>query len=200
MIQQADDYKRQAEKRKDVFEKKLAKATKEKGLLIVNTGTGKGKTTAAFGMGLRVLGHGKRLGVVQFIKGAIESAERQVLSQLPNCDFFVSGEGYTWNVQDFERDSKTASIGWKKAAEMIQSDQYDMIILDELNVVLKHKFIDLDDVIDVCAGRPPNLHLVITGRHAPDRLIECADLVSEIKAIKHPYQEQGVKAQAGVEY
>ncbi|MDP3506354.1 MAG: cob(I)yrinic acid a,c-diamide adenosyltransferase [Candidatus Melainabacteria bacterium] len=196
----AEVHKRQAQKHKQVFEGKLAKATSEKGLLIVNTGTGKGKTTAAFGMGLRVLGHGLKLGVVQFIKGAIATAEREFLGAHTNCDFHTIGEGYTWNTQDLERDKATASKGWHLAEVMIAEGQYQMIILDELNVVLKYKYLDLDDVLKTLNNRPKDLHVVVTGRHAPDELIECADLVSEMKPIKHPYKEQGIKAQRGIEF
>lgn len=196
----AETHKRQAEKHKQVFEQKLARADKEKGLLIVNTGTGKGKTTAAFGMGLRVLGHGMNLGVVQFIKGAIATAEREFLGSQPNCDFHTVGEGYTWNTQDLARDMETAAKGWKLVEDMLDDEKYQMLILDELNVVLKYKYLDTDMVIDRLKARRPDLHVVVTGRHAPEALIEAADLVSEMKPIKHPYKEQGIKAQKGVEF
>ncbi len=195
-----DAHKVMAEKRKEAFEKKVAAATREKGLLIVNTGTGKGKSTAAFGMGLRILGHGMRLGVVQFIKGAYESAERNVLSKHELCDFHTIGDGFTWNTQDRDLDVATAGKAWRQAVAMIESPDYQMVILDELNVVLKYEYIDLEEALSVLGSRRLDLHIVVTGRHAPDRLIDMADLVSEIKAIKHPYREQGVKAQAGVEY
>lgn len=195
-----ETHKRQAEKHKVAFETKLAQATAEKGLLIVNTGTGKGKSTAAFGMGLRVLGHGLKLGVVQFIKGAIATAERQFLGVHENCDFHTVGEGYTWNTQDLERDRAAAAKGWQLAETMITEGHYQMIILDELNVILKYKYLDLDTVLNTLNNRPKDLHVVVTGRHAPQELIDCADLVSEIKPVKHPYKEQGIKAQRGVEF
>ncbi len=195
-----ETHKRQAEKHKAVFEQKLAAATREKGLLIVNTGTGKGKTTAAFGMGLRAIGHGMRLGVVQFIKGALATAERDFLGQNANCEFVTVGDGYTWNTQDLEADMAMAARGWREAVRMIDDPTFDMVILDELNVVLKYKYIALQEVLSVLKNRRPMLHVVITGRNAPDELIAIADLVSEIKAIKHPYREQGIKAQRGVEF
>lgn len=195
-----ETHKRQAQKHKEIFEQKLAAAQIEKGLLIVNTGTGKGKSTAAFGMGLRVLGHGMKLGVVQFIKGALSTGEREFLSRQPNCDFHTVGDGYTWNTQSLESDMATAQKGWVEAVRMIQDLTYHMIILDELNVVLKYKYLNIDEVLNILKTRRPDLHVVITGRHAPQELIDGADLVSEIKPIKHPYREQGVKAQKGVEF
>jgi cob(I)alamin adenosyltransferase len=195
-----DSHKRMTERRKEGFEKKLAAAQNEKGLLIVHTGTGKGKSSAAFGMGLRVVGHGMKLGVVQFIKGALNTAERDLLGNFPNCDFHTMGEGYTWNTQDREADVATASKGWEQAVSMIQSGEYQMVILDELNVVLKYEYLPLEEVLDVLGKRPPMLHVVLTGRHAPEALIEAADLVTEMRLVKHPYREQGVKAQKGVEF
>lgn len=195
-----DDHRRKAQKHKAVFEKKLAAATKEKGLLIVNTGTGKGKSTAAFGMGLRVLGHGMKLGVVQFIKGALATAEREFLGSHPNCVFKTTGEGYSWNTQDFEKDRTNAQKGWQEAVDMIESPEFNMIILDELNVVIKHKYLAINEILPVLCARREDLHIVITGRHACDELIEAADLVSEMKLVKHPYKEQGIKAQKGVEF
>ena len=196
----AESHKRQAQKHKEAFEQKLQAAQKEKGLLIVNTGTGKGKTTAALGMGVRVLGHGMRLGIVQFIKGAIATAERDFLGGHPNCDFKAIGDGYTWNTQDRDKDVATANRAWAEAQRMINDPGYNMVILDELNIILKHEYLSLKDVLATLTTRRPDLHIVITGRHAPQELIDAADLVSEIKPIKHPYREQGIKAQKGVEF
>lgn len=195
-----DSHKRMTQRHKEGFERKKAAATREKGLLIINTGTGKGKSTAAFGMGLRVLGHGMRLGVVQFIKGALDSAERRFLSAQPDCEFHVVGEGYTWNTQDREADVRTARRGWAEAVRMIGDPSFGMVILDELNIVLKYRYLDLEEVLAVLAARREMLHVVVTGRHAPQPLIDLADLVSDIRPVKHPYKEQGVKAQAGVEF
>jgi cob(I)alamin adenosyltransferase len=196
----SETHKRQAEKHKKVFEEKLARAKEEKGLLIVNTGSGKGKSTAAFGMGIRILGHGMKLGVVQFIKGALHSAERDFFASNPNCVFRVMGDGYTWNTQDLEADKKSARAAWEEAVKMIASNDFGMVILDELNIVLRHKYLDLTEILAVLTARNPDLHVVITGRHAPQELMDVADLVSEIKCVKHPYKEQGVKAQKGVEF
>lgn len=195
-----ESHKRMTQRHKEGFEKKKAAAQKEKGLLIVYTGTGKGKSTAAFGMGMRILGHQMKLGVVQFIKGALHSAERQVLGSHPNCDFHVVGAGYTWDTQDRAADMKTAATGWAEAVRMINDPSYDMVILDELNIVLKYQYLDLAEVLDVFGKRREMLHIVVTGRHAPEGLIELADLVSDIRPVKHPYQEQGIKAQKGVEF
>ncbi|WP_046158477.1 cob(I)yrinic acid a,c-diamide adenosyltransferase [Chromobacterium vaccinii] len=193
-------HQRMTEKRKAGFEKKKAAAAGEKGLLIVNTGTGKGKSSAAFGMGLRAVGHGMRLGVVQFIKGALHTAERDLLGGFDNCDFHTMGEGYTWNTQDREADIATARKGWEQALAMLGSDDYDMVILDELNVVLKYEYLPLDEVLAAFAARPAMQHVVVTGRHAPEALLEAADLVTEMRLVKHPYREQGIKAQRGVEF
>ena len=195
-----ESHKRMAQRHKEGFEKKKAAAQKEKGLLIVYTGTGKGKSTAAFGMGMRIIGHGMKLGVVQFIKGALHSAEREVLGGHANCDFHVVGEGYTWNTQDREADVRTAAKGWAEAVRMINDPSYDMVILDELNIVLKYQYLDMAEVLDVFTKRREMLHIVVTGRHASEELIEAADLVSDIRPIKHPYKEQGIKAQKGVEF
>ncbi|MHB1173870.1 MAG: cob(I)yrinic acid a,c-diamide adenosyltransferase [Sulfuriferula sp.] len=195
-----ESHKRMTQRHKEGFEKKKAAAQKEKGLLIVYTGTGKGKSTAAFGMGLRILGHQMKLGVVQFIKGALHSAERQVLGSNPNCDFHVVGAGYTWDTQDRAADMKTAANGWAEAVRMVNDPSYDMVILDELNIVLKYQYLDLAEVFEVFGKRREMLHIVVTGRHAPEGLIELADLVSDIRPVKHPYQEQGIKAQKGVEF
>lgn len=195
-----ESHKRMTQRHKEGFEKKKAAAQKEKGLLIVYTGTGKGKSTAAFGMGMRILGHQMRLGVVQFIKGALHSAERQILGSYPNCDFHVVGAGYTWDTQDRAADMKTAANGWAEAVRMINDPSYDMVILDELNIVLKYQYLGLAEVLEVFGRRREMLHIVVTGRHAPEGLIALADLVSDIRPVKHPYQEQGIKAQKGVEF
>lgn len=193
-------HKRRAQRRKAGFEKKLAAAKIEKGLLIVNTGPGKGKTTAAIGMGIRTLGHGLKLGVVQFIKGALASGEREFLAHLRNCDFYTLGDGYTWNTQDRDADIASARKAWAEAVRMIESPDYHMVILDELNVVLRYHYLDLAEILNVLSSRRKDLHVVVTGRHAPPEIITIADLVSDIRSLKHPYREQGVKAQKGVEY
>ncbi|CAB3752010.1 cob(I)yrinic acid a,c-diamide adenosyltransferase [Paraburkholderia humisilvae] len=195
-----ESHLRMTQRRREGHEKKQAEATLEKGLLIVNTGTGKGKSTAAFGMAVRVLGHGLRLGVVQFIKGALHTAERDFLGGQPNCEFVTMGDGYTWNTQNRDADIATARKGWAEAQRMIESGDYQMVILDELNTVLKYEYLPLDEVLSVLTARPDMLHVVITGRHAPDALVDAADLVTEMRVVKHPYREQHVKAQRGVEF
>ncbi|MGU7839085.1 cob(I)yrinic acid a,c-diamide adenosyltransferase [Burkholderia sp. AW33-5] len=196
----AESHQRMTERRRAGHEKKQAAATQEKGLLIVNTGNGKGKSTAAFGMAVRVLGHGMRLGVVQFIKGALHTSERDFLGAVAQCDFVTMGDGYTWNTQNRDADIATARKGWDEARRMIESDEYRMVILDELNTVLKYEYLPLDEVLATLVGRPDSVHVVVTGRHAPDALIDAADLVTEMRLVKHPYKEQGVKAQPGVEF
>jgi cob(I)alamin adenosyltransferase len=196
----SEAHKRMAEKRNVGYQKKQAKATQEKGLLIVNTGTGKGKSTAAFGMGLRAVGHGMQLGVVQFIKGAMDTAEREIFKRFDNVDFRAMGDGFTWLTQDRERDVATAEKAWAEAERMLADPRYDMIILDELNIILKYGYLDLQRVLGALGNRREMLHVIVTGRHAPEALIEMADLVSDIRPIKHPYKEQGVKAQKGVEF
>ena len=195
-----DSHQRMTQRRREGHEKKQAAATHEKGLLVVNTGNGKGKSTAAFGMAVRVLGHGMKLGVVQFIKGALHTAERDFLGSVAHCDFVTMGDGYTWNTQNRDADIATARKGWDDAKRMIESGEYAMVILDELNTVLKYEYLPIDEVLGVLDARAPHLHVVVTGRHAPDALIEAADLVTEMRLVKHPYREQGVKAQKGVEF
>jgi len=193
-------HKKMAEKRNAGYEKKQAQATHEKGLLIVITGTGKGKTTSALGMGLRAVGHGMRLGVVQFIKGAKETAERRLFDNFANVSWHTIGDGFTWITQDRARDVATAQKAWQQAAQLIEDAQYDMVILDELNTILKYGYIDLDTVLATLGRRHAMQHVIITGRHAPQALIDAADLVSDIRPLKHPYKEQGIKAQRGIEF
>jgi len=194
------DHARLTARRQAGYDRKQARATGEKGLLIVYTGPGKGKTTAAFGMALRAIGHGMTVGVVQFIKGGQDSAERAVLRRFENVDFQTLGEGFTWRTQDRERDMAAAERGWIEAERMMSDPGYDLVILDELNLVLKYRYLDVARVLAAFSARRPALHVVVTGRNAPEALVEQADLVSEIRAVKHPYREQGVKAQRGIEF
>jgi len=196
----AEAHKRMSERRNDAYQSKKERATGTKGLLIVNTGTGKGKSSAAFGMAVRAIAHGMRVGVVQFIKGALPTGERDVLARFPEVRFETMGEGFTWLTQDRERDVAAARRAWDTACEMLRDPAYAMVILDELNVVLRYEYLPLDEVLEVLTKRPPMQHAVVTGRHAHDRLIEAADLVSEVRSIKHPFREQGIQAQPGVEF
>jgi cob(I)alamin adenosyltransferase len=195
-----DAHKRMVEKRNAGYEKKQAKATLEKGLLIVITGPGKGKTTSALGMGLRAISHGMKLGVVQFIKGAKATGERDLLQKFPNVDWFTIGDGFTWITQDRERDVATAQRAWDQAKALIQDPSYEMVILDELNTILRYAYLDVNEVLACVNARHGMQHVIITGRNAPPALIEAADLVSEIHPVKHPYKDQGVKAQRGIEF
>lgn len=185
---------------KTSVDRRIAAAQEEKGLLMVYTGAGKGKTTAALGMALRCLGHGMNVAVVQFIKGAIDTAEERILKSFGNQVVFLRmGEGYTWETQDRERDTRVAQEAWAEVEKFLQDPAYGMVILDELNIAIHHEYVSLDQVLTALARRPPMLHVVITGRGAKPELIEAADLVSEIKMIKHPFRK-GIKAQKGVEY
>ena len=194
------DHARQTARRKAGYERKQARATREKGLLMVFTGPGKGKTTAAFGMALRAIGHGMQVGVVQFIKGGQDSVERAALSRFENVDFQVIGDGFTWLTQNRQQDMATAERAWAEADRMIGDPRYDLVILDELNIVLNYGYLDLARVLATFSNRRPELHIAVTGRNALAALVELADLVSDIRAVKHPYREQGVKAQRGIEF
>jgi cob(I)alamin adenosyltransferase len=177
-----------------------ASKTKEKGLIIVHTGAGKGKSTAAWGLAMRSLGHGLRLGVVQFVKGRRETGERQFLERFPDLvTLKVMGEGFTWETQDRERDIAAARAAWEEAKLMLADPALHMVILDEINIVLRKDYLPLDEVIDGLRAKRPELHVVVTGRNARKELIEAADLVTEMTLVKHPFRE-GVKGQLGVEF
>ncbi|HIE20125.1 MAG TPA: cob(I)yrinic acid a,c-diamide adenosyltransferase [Rhodospirillales bacterium] len=187
-------------KKKAARDKILATKTIEKGLVIVHTGKGKGKSTAAMGLVIRAIGNGMKVGIVQFVKGVWETGERGVLDKFPDLvSIKAMGDGFTWETQDRERDIKAAETAWAASKEMIASGDYKMVILDELNIVLRYDYIPLDDVIETLKSKPKDLHVVITGRNAKDDLIEVADLVTEMTLIKHPFRG-GVKAQVGIEF
>ncbi len=181
-------------------DKLYATKTIEKGLLIVHTGTGKGKSTAAWGLAMRCLGHGLKLGVVQFVKGRRETGERQLLERFPELvTIKVMGEGFTWETQDKKRDVEAAEAAWAETEAMLQDPALHMLILDELNIVLRYDYLPLDRVLEALRDKRPDLHVVVTGRNAKPELIEAADLVTEMTLIKHPFR-QGVKGQRGVEW
>jgi cob(I)alamin adenosyltransferase len=187
-------------KKKAARDKILATKTIEKGLLIVHTGKGKGKSTAAFGMVFRAIGHGFRVGVVQFVKGIWQTGERVVLDKFPDLvTVKAMGEGFTWETQDRARDIAAARKAWEEAKAMIADPSYRMVLLDELNIVLRYDYLPLDEVVQVLASRPPEKHVIVTGRNAKDEIIEIADLVTEMEFVKHPFRS-GVKAQAGIEF
>lgn len=196
-----EQHKQKMQRRQEVQEKRLAEKTQEKGLIIVNTGNGKGKTTAALGMVMRSLGHGYKVAIVQFIKGAWEPAEKAVLSKWSDqLEFHAMGEGFTWDTQDRERDIEKATAAWATSLEYILNPEYRLVLLDEVNIALKLGYLDVETVIEGLARKPENSHVILTGRGAPEQLIAIADLVTEMSLIKHPFREQGVKAQAGIEF
>jgi len=188
-------------KKKEVRDKILATKTIEKGLLIVHTGKGKGKSTAAFGMVMRAVGHGMNVGVVQFIKGRIETGEKAVLDRFADqVTVKRMGEGFTWETQDRQRDIAAANAAWEAAKEMIASGDYRMVLLDELNIVLRYDYVAIADVVRFLREeKPDDVHVIVTGRNAKEELIEIADLVTEMTLVKHPFRS-GVKPQAGIEF
>jgi cob(I)alamin adenosyltransferase len=189
-------------KKKAARDKMMASKEGEKGLIIVHTGTGKGKSSSGFGMILRCVAHGMPSAVVQFIKGAWETGERRILTENFGdiCQFHAMGEGFTWETQDRERDIAMAEKGWEKAKELIVDPSIRMVLLDEINIALRYDYLDLDAVLTFLAEeKPPMTHVVLTGRNAKPELIEMADLVTEMTLVKHPFRS-GVKGQAGVEF
>ena len=187
-------------KKKEARNKILATKTEERGLLIVHTGKGKGKSTAAFGMVFRALGHGFKVGIVQFVKGAWGTGERDVLAKFPEfVTIKAMGEGFTWDTQDRQRDIAAARAAWEAGRAMIADPSYTMVLLDELNIVLRYDYLPLDEVLAVLKEKPRDTHVIVTGRNAKDEIIEIADLVTEMTEIKHPFRA-GVKAQAGIEF
>ena len=196
----ADRHRAKMAKRKAVQDAEVAGKTVEKGLLIVHTGPGKGKSTAAFGLALRMLGRGHRVGVVQFIKGAWHTGERDAFAAFGDrVSWHTMGEGFTWETQDLARDVAAAERAWNKAVDLMNDHTFSLVILDELNIALRYDYLDLDAVLAALAGRRAGLHVVVTGRNAKPALIEAADLVTEMGLVKHHFAA-GVKAQAGVEF
>ncbi|MBS3647257.1 cob(I)yrinic acid a,c-diamide adenosyltransferase [Pseudaminobacter sp. 19-2017] len=199
--QEAERHKAKMAKRKAVQDAEVAgKTIEQKGLLIVNTGPGKGKTTAAFGLALRMLGYGKRVGVVQFVKGAWHTGERAAFAAFGDKVAWHSmGEGFTWETQDLKRDIAAAEAAWAKALELMADPSISLVILDELNIALRYDYLDVDAVVAALKGRREDLHVVVTGRNAKPALVEAADLVTEMGATKHHFAA-GVKAQQGIEF
>ncbi len=187
-------------KKKAARDKIIATKTIEKGLVIVHTGKGKGKSTAAFGMVFRAIGNGMRVGVVQFVKGKWGTGERKVLEAFPNqVEMATMGEGFTWETQDRQRDIDAAQAAWEKAKTMIMDETIDMVLCDELNIVLRYDYLPVDEILEVLRQKPEMKHVIITGRNAKDEIMEFADLVTEMEVVKHPFRS-GVKAQVGIEY
>lgn len=196
-----EQHQRKMVRRKEVQEQRVRQASKEKGLIIVHTGNGKGKTTAALGIVLRSLGHGYRVAIVQFIKGAWEPAEKAVLNRWQDqLEFHAMGEGFTWETQDRDRDMEKAHEAWKTGLGYIRNPDFKVVLLDEINVALKLGYLELAEVLSGLEEKPADSHVILTGRGAPTGLVERADLVTEMTLIKHPFREQGVKAQPGIEF
>lgn len=195
--------KRHAEKmlkKKQARDKMLATKTIEKGLFIIHTGKGKGKTTAAMGLAMRAIGNDMKIAIVQFVKGVWNTGERKILEKFPElCTMKAMGEGFTWDTQDRMRDIAAAEKAWLYAKEIMQNPDIKMVILDELSIVLRYDYLDINDIIYTIMQRRPDLHIVVTGRNAKDELIEIADLVTEMTQIRHPFRD-GVKAQIGIEF
>lgn len=183
---------------KKVVDQRVAQADQDKGLLLVHTGNGKGKSSSAFGMIARALGHDMNVGVVQFIKGQFSTGEQTFFERIPEVDFQVMGDGFTWETQNRHQDIKTTEAGWRKAVEFLTNPMIGLIVLDELNIVLRHQYLDLEPVLEVLKNRPDSQHVVITGRGAPQALIDIADTVTEMREIKHAFKA-GIRAQKGVE-
>ena len=202
---ETNDYARHSEKmakKKAAREKIMSTKTDEKGLVIVHTGKGKGKSTAAFGMIFRHIAHGRKCAVVQFIKGAMATGERNLIEKHFSdiCEFHTLGEGFTWETQDKARDIAMAKSAWEKAKELIRDPSNTMVLLDEINIALRYDYIDIADVVAFLSSEKPEMtHVVLTGRNAKDELIEAADMVTEMEMVKHPFRS-GIKAQIGVEF
>jgi cob(I)alamin adenosyltransferase len=196
----ADRHRAKMAKRKEVQDREVASKTVEKGLLMVHTGPGKGKSTAAFGLMLRTLGHGWPVGVVQFIKGAWSTGERAALERFDDLvEWHTMGEGFTWETQDRDRDVAAAARAWGKAKELMEREDLRLLVLDELNIALRYDYLPLAEVVEALKARRPGLHVVVTGRNAKPEMIEAADLVTEMTLVKHHFAD-GVKTQPGIEF
>ncbi len=204
MTDQNDDARHAAKmaKKKTARDKIMATKTDEKGLIVVHTGKGKGKSTAAFGMIFRCIAHGMPCAVVQFIKGGMSTGERDLILEKFSdaCQFHTMGEGFTWETQDKSRDMEMAAAAWDKAKELIRDPANRMVLLDEINIALRYDYLDVAEVVSFLSEeKPPMTHVVLTGRNAKEELIEAADLVTEMELVKHPFRS-GIKAQIGVEF
>jgi cob(I)alamin adenosyltransferase len=192
-------YRERAQRKKELIDRRIARATIERGVLVVNTGNGKGKSSSGFGMLARSLGHGLHCGVVQFIKGSFSTGEEAFFRRFDDLvDYHVMGEGYTWETQDRERDVSAAAAAWKIARGMLEKPDMDFVLLDELNIALAKGYVALEDVLSALSARPERQHVVITGRGAPDKLVEAADTVTDMRVVKHAFKA-GIKAQKGIE-
>jgi len=194
----AERHRRRMRRQKELVDNRVAQADEDRGVLVVNTGNGKGKSSAAFGMVARALGHGMRVAVVQFIKGSFATGEEAFFRRFPEVEYHVMGEGFTWDTQDRNRDIRAADAAWAKASAFLADPEFDLVVLDELNIALKLGYLQLDEVLTALLARPPGQHAVVTGRAAPEALIEIADTVTEMCPVKHAF-DAGVRAQKGIE-
>ncbi len=186
-------------KKNEARHKMMAKIQQTKGLIMVYTGKGKGKTTAAMGLALRALGRGKRVGIVQFVKGAMDTGERIMFAKMENILIQAMGDGFTWNTQNRAQDIASAQKAWDFALSLINNPEYDLIILDEINIVLKYEYLEIAKICEALQNKRPDLHIVLTGRNAREEIVQLADLVTECTEIKHPFKS-GIKAQEAIEY
>ena len=191
-------YLKRMQRKKEIIDEKIAQATEERGVLLINTGNGKGKSSSAFGMVARALGHDMKVGIIQFIKGSFSTGEEAFFKRFDEVDYHVMGDGFTWETQDFEKDKVSAQAAWDIAAKMLNDESYQLIVLDEVNIAIKDGLLPIDLVINDLQSRPEMQHVVMTGRGAKDELIEIADTVTEMRDIKHAFRS-GVKAMIGVE-
>jgi cob(I)alamin adenosyltransferase len=196
-----EQHRLKMQRRQEIQQQRIAERNLEKGLIIVNTGDGKGKTTAALGMVLRSLGHGYKVAIIQFIKGAWEPAEKKIFSTWEDQLVFQAlGEGFTWDTQDRDRDIAKTKEAWEVSLGYIKNPDYKLVLLDEINIALKLGYLDVQTVIAGLKEKPEDSHVILTGRGALPELIEVADLVTRMEIVKHPFREQGIKAQAGIEF
>ncbi len=191
-------HKARMERKKAVVDQAIARADRDQGVLLVLTGNGKGKSSSAFGMLARALGHGMQVGVVQFIKGSFSTGEEAFFRRFPEVHYHVMGEGFTWETQDRERDVQAAAAAWDKARELLADPEVSLVVLDELNIALKYQYVDLDELLEALRNRPAMQHVAVTGRGAPQALIDAADTVTEMQVVKHAFKD-GIRAQKGVE-
>ena len=193
-----EQHRARTQRHKEVVDERIARATESRGVVLVHTGNGKGKSTAAFGMIARALGHNMRVGVVQFIKGSFSTGEETFFRRFPEVEYHVMGEGFTWETQDKQRDIASAQAAWDMACGLLRNPDIALVVLDEMNIALKLHDLQIEQVLEALRNRPPMQHVVLTGRAAPDALIEYADTVTEMRPIKHAF-DAGVCAQPGVE-
>lgn len=191
-------HKQRMQRKKEIVDAGIARAQEERGIIVINTGNGKGKSSSAFGMLARALGHDMRVGVVQFIKGSYSTGEEAFFRRFPEIEYHVMGEGFTWETQDRSRDTQAASAAWQVAKKLLIDPEIDLVVLDELNIALKYDYLPLDMVISDLQARPHHQHVIITGRAAKQELIDIADTVTEMNEVKHAYKA-GIRAQKGIE-